>query len=133
MESTGSQRVDYKTYILIGHTSSGEMTVICHLPHAVDRYSRGSPQSVQPSRRSCFARQLLYHAGWGQRDAQATIFIAGPLSISDVLSAIVQEADISSLNDATSATGHSRRSAAILVLRLRSLHPRKLTFAIHFG
>ena len=33
MDSSGSQRIDYKTHILIGHTSSGKMTVICHWPH----------------------------------------------------------------------------------------------------
>jgi hypothetical protein len=33
MGSTGSQQIDYKTHILIGHTSSGMMTVICHWPY----------------------------------------------------------------------------------------------------
>jgi hypothetical protein len=33
MDSTGSQLVDYKTHILIGHASSGKMTVIYHWPN----------------------------------------------------------------------------------------------------
>ena len=33
MENNGSQPIDYKTHILIGLTSSGKMTVICHWPH----------------------------------------------------------------------------------------------------
>jgi len=33
MVSTGSQLIDYKTHILIGHTSNGKMTVICHWPY----------------------------------------------------------------------------------------------------
>lgn len=33
MDSIGSQQIDYKAHILIGHTSIGEMTVICHWPY----------------------------------------------------------------------------------------------------
>ena len=33
MDSTGSNVIDYKTHILIGHTADGKMTVIHHWPH----------------------------------------------------------------------------------------------------
>jgi len=33
MGSTGSQLIDYKTHILIGHASNGKTTVICHWPY----------------------------------------------------------------------------------------------------
>ena len=33
MDNNASQPIDYKTHILIGHASSGKMTVICHWPH----------------------------------------------------------------------------------------------------
>jgi hypothetical protein len=33
MGNTSSQAISYKTHILIGHTASGNMTVIYHWPH----------------------------------------------------------------------------------------------------
>ncbi len=33
MVGTSSQLIDYKTHILVGHTSSGKMTVICYWPY----------------------------------------------------------------------------------------------------
>jgi hypothetical protein len=102
MESTGSQRVDYKTHIL------SDLSLATRA--AVGRGTAGDRRRVFNLREVPALHANVYHAGWGQRDAQATIFttvrfplsgscecsyLAGPLSISDVLPAIVQEAEMS--------------------------------------
>ena len=73
MNDNNSQAFDYKTHILIGCTSSGKMTVICHWPHLPRQ------AEVQQSN-GCAARRVrdipavhadLDHARERQRGAQA--------------------------------------------------------------